>query len=168
MSSENRSVGALLDLLIGAEKASQDFHLRLMKMFAHEPVAEAIWWKMAADEALHVWLLEQVRKSLSPEELLAPVPSEVWEKAHAMMAVSPEAILKVIRTLDDAYQAVHELEYYEFGTVLDFLLSEYFRPEFQQTFIRSQLREHLARLEELRTPEWRRGILAMNPPAATE
>lgn len=163
MSDKNQTVGALLDLLIGAEKASQDFHLRLAKMFAHEPVAEAVWWKMAADEALHVWLLEQVRKSLSPEERSAPAPSEVWEQAQALMAVSPEAMLKGIQTLEDAYQVVHELEHYEFGAILDFLSSEYFRADFQQTFIRSQLREHTARLEELRTPEWRRSIPAMNP-----
>ncbi|MGQ9522910.1 MAG: hypothetical protein ACUVTV_09375 [Anaerolineae bacterium] len=160
MLAENRTIGALLDMLIGAEKASQDFHLQLAKMFAHEPVAAAVWWKMAADEALHIWLLEQLKGTLSPDELSAPVNAEVWEKARAVMAVSPEAVLEGIRTLEDAYQTVHELEHYEFGAVLDFLFSDYFRADFQQAFINSQLREHLARLEELQTPEWRRSILA--------
>lgn len=160
MLAENRTVGALLDILITAEKASQNFHLQLAKMFAHEPVAEAVWWKMAADEAFHIWVLEQLKGTLSPDELSAPVNAEVWEQARAVMAISPEAVLEGIRTLEDAYQAVHELEHYEFGAVLDFLFSEYFQADFQQAFIRSQLRDHLALLEELLTPERRRSILA--------
>ncbi len=155
------NIGTLLDMLIEMEQASQDFHLRLQKMFAHQPEAKAVWWQMAADEALHIWLLEQAKASLTPEQRAAPVDPQVWEQVQALMAISPEAVLERIQTLEDAYQAVHELEHYEFGAVLDFLFSEFFPAEFQQAFIRSQLREHLARLEGLRTPEWRRTVLAM-------
>ncbi len=155
------TIGALLDMLIEVEQASQDFHLRLQKMFAHQPEAKAVWWQMAADEALHIWLLEQAKASLTPEQRAAPADPQVWEQVQALMAISPEAVLEQIQTLEDAYQAVHELEHYEFGAVLDFLLSEFFPAEFQQAFIRSQLREHLARLEGLRTPEWRRSVRAM-------
>jgi len=154
-------MGTLLDTLIELEQASQDFHLRLQRMFAHQPEAKAVWWQMAADEALHIWLLEQAKASLSPEQQAAPVDPQVWERVREAMTISPEAVLERIQTLEDAYQAVHELEHYEFGAVLDFLLSEFFPAEFQQAFIRSQLREHLARLKGLRTPEWRRSVLAM-------
>jgi hypothetical protein len=61
------TIGALLDLLVEAERASQAFHLRLAKMFAHQPEARAVWWEMAADEAIHVWLLEEARAQLTPE-----------------------------------------------------------------------------------------------------
>ncbi len=155
------NMGTLLDTLIELEQASQDFHLRLQRMFAHQPEAKAVWWQMAADEALHIWLLEQAKASLSPEQRAAPVDPQVWEQVQALMAISPGAVLERIQTLEDAYQVIHELENYEFGAVLDFLLSEFFPAEFQQAFIRSQLREHLARLEGLRTPEWRRSVLAM-------
>lgn len=53
VSSPTPTAAALLDLLIEAERASQAFHLRLMRMFAQQPEAQAIWWKMATDEALH-------------------------------------------------------------------------------------------------------------------
>lgn len=155
-----RTIASLLDMLIDAEKASQQFHLQLAKMFAHQPEAVAVWWKMAADEALHVWLLEQARASLPPEQLASPVDPEVWERVREMNTLSPDAILARIHTLEDAYQEVHALEYYEFGAILDFLLSEFFPADYQREFIRSQLREHLDRLEGLRTAEWRRMVLA--------
>ncbi len=155
-----RTIGNLLNILIAAEEASQKFHLRLARMFAHQPEARAVWWMMAADEATHVWLLEQARDSLTPEQLATPVPPEIWEKVSSLQSISPEAILARIQNLEDAYQTVHELEHYEFGAVLDFLFSEFFPAEFQQEFIRSQLREHLARLDGLRTPEWRRSVEA--------
>lgn len=157
----DRSIERLLDLLIAAEKASQDFHLQLMRMFAHEPLAKATWWKMAADEALHIWLLEEAKASLTPDQLAALAPANVWEQVQGIRGISPEAVLQHIQTLEDAYQAVHELEHYEFGAILDFLLSEFFPAEFQRAFIQSQLQEHLARLEELRTPDWRRSVPAI-------
>jgi hypothetical protein len=155
------TIGALLDLLVEAERASQAFHLRLAKMFAHQPEARAVWWEMAADEAIHVWLLEEARTQLTPEQLASPVDPEVWEQARAIMALSPEEILNRIQTLEDAYQTVHELEHYEFGAVLDFVLSEFFPADFQREFIQSQLREHLARLARLGTAEWRQGVQAV-------
>ncbi len=155
------TLGALLDLLAEAERASQVFHMHLAKMFAHQPEAQAVWWKMAADEALHVWLLEQSKAQLTPEQLASPVNPEVWQQARAMMSISPDEVLNRIQTLEDAYQTVHELEHYEFGAVLDFILSEFFPADFQREFIQSQLREHLARLNELRTPEWRREVRAL-------
>jgi hypothetical protein len=89
------------------------------------------------------------------------VDLEVWEQARAMMALSPEEILNRIQTLEDAYQTVHELEHYEFGAVLDFVLAELFPADFQRAFIRSQLREHLARLARLGTTEWRQSVQAV-------
>jgi len=155
------TIDALLNLLVEAERASQAFHLRLAKMFAHQPEARAVWWEMAADEAIHVWLLEEARAQLTPEQLASPVDLEVWEQARAMMALSSEEALNRIQTLEDAYQTVHELEHYEFGAVLDFVLAELFPADFQRAFIQSQLREHLARLARLRTAEWRQSVQAM-------
>ena len=155
------TIGALLDLLVEAERASQAFHLRLAKMFAHQPEAQAVWWEMAADEAIHVWLLEEARAQLTPEQLASPVDPEVWEQARAIMALSPEEALNRIQTLEDAYQSVHELEHYEFGAVLDFVLTEFFPADFQREFIQSQLREHLARLARLGTAEWRQSVRAI-------
>jgi len=155
------TIDALLNLLVEAERASQAFHLRLAKMFAHQPEARAVWWEMAADEAIHVWLLEEARAQLTPEQLASPVDLEVWEQARAMMALSSEEALNRIQTLEDAYQTVHELEHYEFGAVLDFVLAELFPADFQRAFIQSQLREHLARLARLRTAEWRQSVQAV-------
>lgn len=156
-----QTVGELLDILIAGEKASQKFHLRLQRMFAHHPRAAEVFWAMAADEALHVWMLQQAQEALTPEQAATPLPHEVAWKVSEMMALSPEAILHRIHTLEDAYQTVHELEAYEFGAVLDFILSEFFPGEYQRQFLYSQLKEHTGRLERLDPPEWRQEILAL-------
>lgn len=153
------TIGELLDILIAGEKASQEFHLRLHKMFAHHPTAAEVFWAMAADEAMHIWMLEQARASLSPEQMAASPPAEVVWKVSGLQAISPEKILERIQNLEDAYQALHELEAYEFGAVLDFVLSEFFPSEYQRKFLYSQLREHVGRLEKLGPPEWRQAIL---------
>lgn len=155
-----RTVGELLDVLIAGERASQEFHLRLQRMFAHHPTAAEVFWAMAADEAMHIWMLEQARASLSPERTSVPPPEEVIWKVSELQALSPEGFLERIQTLEDAYQALHELEACEFGAVLDFVLSEFFPSEYQRKFLYSQLKEHLERLERLGPPEWRQAILA--------
>lgn len=154
------TIGELLDMLIAGEKTSQEFHLRLQKMFAHHPAAAEVFWAMAADEALHIWMLEQARASLSPEQLAASPPEEVVWKVAELQSMSPEGILEQIQTLEDAYQTLHELEAHEFSAVLDFVLSEFFPAEYQRKFLYSQLKEHVERLERLGPPEWRQAILA--------
>ncbi len=156
-----KTVGELLDVLIAGEKASQEFHLRLQQMFAHYPSAAEMFWVMAAEEALHVWMLQQARDSLTPEQVMTPPPQEIAWRVSELAALSPEAMLNHIQTLEDAYQTIHELEAYEFGAVLDFILSEFFPTEYQQRFLRSQLKEHLGRLERLGPPERRQTILAL-------
>ncbi|MBC7225798.1 MAG: hypothetical protein H5T61_01010 [Thermoflexales bacterium] len=156
-----RTVGELLDTLIAMEKASQDFHLQLHRMFAHHPTAAEVFWAMAADEALHIWMLQQARDSLTPQQAASPPPPEVIQKVAALGAINPEKILNDIQTLENAYQTLHELEAYEFGAVLDFVLSEFFPAEYQRQFLVSQLRDHMGRLERLGPPEWRQEILAI-------
>ncbi len=155
-----QTVGELLDILIAGEKASQEFHLRLHRMFAHHPTAAEVFWATAADEALHIWMLQQARESLTPEQATSPLPQEIAWKVSEMTALSPEAVLDRIQTLEDAAQAIHELEAYEFGAVLEFILSEFFPTEYQRRFLYSQLKEHIDRLEKLGPPEWRQAVLA--------
>lgn len=156
-----QTIGELLDMLIAGEKASQQFHLRLHRMFAHHPAIAAVFWATAADESLHIWMLQQARDALSPEQAAAPPPQEVAWKVSALETFSPKALLDRIQTLEDAYQALHELEAYEFGAVLDFILSEFFPADYQRQFIYSQLKEHTGRLEQLGPVEWRLVIQAV-------
>lgn len=158
--SNPQNVNTLLSLLIDAETATQRFYLQLMESFAHEPLAAQVWWKMGADEAAHIRLIEQAQKSLSLEQLQSPADPIWLEKARAAARFSPDKAMAHIQTLEDAYQEAHAIENSELNAVFEFVMTEFFPRRLQQDFVRSMLREHLQRLDELRTPEWRRSISA--------
>ncbi len=165
---ESDTIATLFELLIQAEKAGQAFYLRLTEMFAHEPRAAEIWWKLAADEAAHIHLLEQAREALTPEQLSAPADPDFLRAARAAAAFSTEEALAQVQTLEDAYQMAHAGEYSEFNAVFEFVISELFPASVQRPFVQSQLREHVARLQELEPPEWRRNVLAKHLAAGEE
>lgn len=154
-----QSIETIISLALQAEKANQQFYLRLMELFAHEPTAAEVWWKLGADEAAHIRLLEHVRDALSPEQLSAPADPLWLEQAQAAARFSPEQTLARIRTLEDAYQAAHALEHSEINAVFEFVMSEFFPRPLRVDFLHNLLREHLTRLDGLRTTEWRRSIL---------
>lgn len=156
--SDPPTVETLLRLLWQAETAAQAFYLQLMEAFAHEPYAAGVWWKMGADEAAHIRLLEQIRESLSPEQRQAPADPLWLEKARAAARFSPEQPLARIRTLEDAYQEAHAIENSEVNALFEFVMSEYFPRPLRADFVRSMLQEHVDRLYGLRTTEWRRSV----------
>ncbi len=158
--SDPRSVDTMLSLLIDAETASQSFYLRLMEVFAHEPIAAQVWWKMGADEAAHIRLLEQVRKNLPLERLQSPADPIWLEKARSAARFYPDKVMARIQTLEDAYQEAHALENSEINAVFEFVMTEFFPSRLRWDFVHNMLREHVQRLDELRTTEWRRSILA--------
>ncbi len=153
-----RSVSDLIDLLIQAETSAQALYLRLMEAFAHEPEAAEVWWKMGADEAAHIRLVEQIRASLPPERLLEPADPIWLEQARAAARFSPERVLARIHTLEDAYQEAHALENGELNAVFEFVMTEYSPKPLRAGFVHNLLREHVARLYGLRTTEWRRNV----------
>lgn len=153
-----QNVETLLSLLIDAENAAQRLYLRLMELFAHEPSAAEVWWKLGADEAAHIRLLEQTRDSLSPERLQAPADPLWLEAARRAARFSPEQVLASIQTLEDAYQEAHALENSELNALFEFVMSEYFSRPLRRELIQKLLREHVERLYGLRTTEWRRTI----------
>lgn len=156
--SDRQTVSDLLTLLLQAETAAQTLYLRLMEAFAHEPEAAEVWWKMGADEAAHIRLLEQILGSLSPDQLQA-LADPLWlEQARSAARYSPEQVLARIQTLEDAYQEAHALENSELNAVFEFVLTEYFPRPLRRGFIHNLLREHVSRLDRLRTTEWRRSI----------
>ncbi len=158
LSLENRTLNDLIDLLIRAETSAQTLYLRLMEAFAHEPDAAEVWWKLGADEAGHIRLIEQIRNSLSPEQLQS-LADPLWlERARAAARFSPEQTLSRIRTLEDAYQEAHALESGELNAVFEFVMTEYFPKPLRAGFVHKLLREHVDRLYSLRTTEWRRSI----------
>ncbi len=154
-----QSVGDLIALLLQAETAVQALYLQLTEAFAHEPKAAEVWWKLGADEAAHIRLLEQIRDSLPSERLRAPADPIWLEQAKSAARFSPEQAMARIQTLEDAYQEAHAIENSEINAVFEFVMTEYFPRPLRVEFVHNMLREHVDRLYSLRTTEWRQGIL---------
>jgi rubrerythrin len=149
------TVADLMDLLYEGEKLTERFYMALVEMFLHEPVAAGVWWDMAAEEALHCWLVEKAREALSPEQLAMPVDSEIMEAARRRASISLEKLWASIQTLEDAYQAAHQMEAEEFDAILGSIMEDFFPNDIRNHLARSQLSRHLRPLERLRTKEWR-------------
>jgi len=145
----------LMDLLYEGEKVTERFYMGLVEMFLHEPVAASVWWEMASEEALHIWLVEKAREALSPEQLAMPAGPEMIEKARRRASISPEKLWASIQTLEDAYQVAHQMEAEEFDAILEPIFLDLFPGDIRNYLARSQLQKHLQPLDRLRTKEWR-------------
>ncbi len=149
------TLNELLDLLYEGEKVTEHFYMGLVEMFLHDPVAAGVWWEMASEEALHIWLIEKAREAMSPEQLAAPVDPAMMERARQRASISPEKLWASIQTLEDAYQAAHQMEGEEFDAILEPIMLDIFPGDIRNLLARSQLQKHLQPLDRLRTKEWR-------------
>ena len=147
----NNTTGHLFDLALAAEEEARDFYRELARKFQHLPEVASIWEDLQTDEEAHIQALLNVRSELTPEQLQAPVDVDVMWKAQAMQDFSVEKGLEVSETLTDAYQLAHDLEHSEVNTVFEFIMIEFIDQANQRTFVASQLREHLAKLEQMRS-----------------
>ncbi len=164
MSDVKANLDQLLNLMMASEKATERFYMGLVEMFLHEPVAASVWWDMAAEEALHVWLVEKAQEALEARGLLdSPVDPAIMEEAQRMTRFAPERLWARIQDLEDAYQAANEVEGMEFDALLEPIMLDHFPGDIRNRLARSQLNRHQEPLGRLRTTEWRRSIPARRP-----
>ncbi|MCS7282763.1 MAG: hypothetical protein RMK65_02180 [Anaerolineae bacterium] len=158
----------LFDLLIQSERATERFYMGLVELFLHEPTAAEVWWEMAAEEAMHVWLLEKAREAVAAAGRLEdPVEPAVLEESRRLSSFNPERLWARIRNLEDAYEAAHEVEGLEFDALLEPLLLDMFPGDIRNRIARSQFDRHQTPLKRLRTREWRLSVEARRPKEVT-
>lgn len=143
---DQATVAELFELAIAAERTAEDLYRGLAVRFVHHREVADFWGEYAAEEAGHAQWLERLRDSLSPEQLSAPADPLMLRNARRLRQFSVENALQGIRNLEDAYQLVNELENSEINVVFEFLITNFSSDEKAQSFLRSQLREHVARL----------------------
>ncbi len=149
------TVAALFDISIAAEQAAQKFYLGLTERYAHLPEVADFWRGMARDEATHARKLRQIRDSLTPEQLGAPVDSLVLWQAREGARFSAEEALESARTLEEAYRVASDLEHSEVNAVFETILQEYVGREAQRDFVVGQLQDHVNKLDEFGHSKWR-------------
>jgi len=140
------TVAELFEMAIGAEKAAEELYHGLAAKFAHHPEVADFWKEYAAEEDGHAQWLERIRNGLSQDELAALADPTILQEARAALRVSVERELNQIQNLEDAYQLVGEIENAETNAVFDFLITHFSSDAKTQTFLRSQLKDHIAKL----------------------
>jgi rubrerythrin len=140
------SVEALLELAITAEQNNKKFYQGLSKKFFNMPSIAYFWQGMVMEEVQHTQELENIRNSLSPEQLSAPADPSTLEKAKRVLEFSVTDSLSSIATLDDAYEIVRDLEHSEVNVVFSFIMSEFIPSEKQKEFIMWQLENHTQKI----------------------
>lgn len=144
--SNKAMVADLFELAIAAEKAMEELYRGLEAKFAHHQEVADFWGKYAAEEARHARWLERLRDTSSPEQLSAPADPFMLKDARKILQFSIENRLKKIKNLEDAYQLVNELENSETNAIFEFLITNFSSDKETQSFLRSQLRDHIANL----------------------
>ena len=161
---QNQTVADLLDLSSAIEKEMVTFYCRLRQMFSHLPEAEKFWIKLRDDEITHIIQLDQIKKSLSPDQLSAPADKSIFEKAEDVLGQLGAKRWQEIDNFDEAFELANEWENSEANQVFLFLAERYIPREARKRFVETMINNHLERLisppDSIDTAEARKRILA--------
>ena len=144
--SNKATMGELFELAIAAEKAAEELYRGLELKFSHHPEIAGFGKEYAAEETGHARQLEDIRDTLSPDQLSAPADPRQLKYARRVLQSPVEKKLKCVNNLEDAYQLAHELESSETNAIFEFLITDFAVAREAHSFLRSQLGEHIARI----------------------
>jgi len=144
--SNTETTAELFKLALAAEQAAEDLYLGLEAKFAHQPEVAGFWGDYAKEEVGHARWLESVRDKSSPEQLSSPADPSILNAARNLLRFSPQNALEGIKNLEDAYQLANELEHSEINVVFEFIITNFASDASAGSFLRAQLRDHIARL----------------------
>ena len=160
------TVENLLDLSSSIEKEMVTFYCRLRQMFSHVPEAEEFWLNLRDDEISHLIELDQIKGSLSPAQLSAPVDKAMIVKGERVLRTLGSRRWEEIKNFDEAFELASEWENSEANQVFLFLAERYIPDEERKKFVELIINDHLARLTTLpasfQTSEDRKLIPAKN------
>ena len=138
----------LFDRSIQIEKQAEIIYKELEKRFAHHPEAAALWNALAADEAIHAQVLVKALESAPPEKLASQAPAEVWANVQEILNRMGQDLLGSIKSLKDAYELAHQLEYSEVNAIFEFLTVDAVPGNLERAFVRTHIIKHQKRLTD--------------------
>jgi rubrerythrin len=163
----DETIEDLFELAITAEKLTQVYYHGLIGNFSPWPEVSDFWKGMVKNEMQHATELTNIRDSLGPSQLRALADPPIHQKAKHVTRFSVKGSLNSIRTLDDAYNISHDIEFSEVNAVFEFLIREYIPSGKLNKFVLSEIENHLAKLmkfnETLGDAEWRKSIVIKSP-----
>jgi rubrerythrin len=138
------TVVELFELAIASEWAAEELYLGFKTRFARHQDAADFWGHYAREEVGHARWLERIRDDSRPERLSALADPFILTSARSFLQFSPQHTLEEVKDLEDAFQAANDLENSEINVVFEFIIANFSSADEGRSFLRSQLREHIA------------------------
>ncbi len=161
-SRSEETIERLFELTIENEYKIADIYERFKKLFSHVPGLPSFWQELHDDEIQHATTLQNVRKSLTPEQLLSCSAKEMRDNVVRLHHMLSKDLVGSINTLDDAYELAHQIEFSEVNAIFKFLSSELIPFDKQEKIISSGIVQHQQKLLDLSRDfgdrEWRKEI----------
>jgi rubrerythrin len=145
-SSSEERLEVIFDRAIEIENKAANIYREFSQLFSHIPEISVFWKRLTKDEKQHADILQDVRRSLSREQLLSPCDKEISEKVPGIQRFLSKDLTASIKNLDDAYELAHELEYSEVNDIFQFLAAEFAQYETRKQFVVSEITRHQQKL----------------------
>jgi rubrerythrin len=136
----------LLAYSIEIEYNVAHIYAALSKLFPHVEGLADFWRGLAEDEIRHAAILQEIRKLLTPEQLLSSSDQKMRDDVARIHSRLRKDLTGEINTLDDAYELAHDLEFSEVNAVFQFLAGEYIPSGERKQLVRSEIEQHLNKL----------------------
>ena len=148
---------------IEAENYSRDLYFEFSQIFAHVPDVAGFWQDLAYDEAKHAYTLKKTQDSLSTEQLAFPADRKLLRSVEKTKLFLSRISISTIRSLDDAYELAHELEFSELNYIFKCVAGDFIRQDEKKKIIFNEIEEHQRKLvdftENFGDRVWRGQIL---------
>jgi len=156
------TIEAIFERAIKIEYKAADIYGEFTQLFSHIPEISAFWQGLTEDEMQHANTLQDVRKSLTSEQLLSTCDKEMSEEVARIQRMLSEDLTASIKNLDDAYELAHKLEFSEVNAIFKFLATEFVPSEEREQFVVSEITQHQQKLIDFNRNfgdrDWRKGI----------
>lgn len=161
-----KTVGALFATAIAFEKKAEEFYRGLAKKFSGHPAVSSFWKSMIEDEIQHARALQEMRDSLTTEQLKSPGDDSAAIRDDELASFSAMYDLAKVNNLDEACEMARDIESSEMNAKIQSLVKKFIPPEMRADFVISVLENHVSKLREFSEsfdPE-KKGSISANTP----
>ena len=157
-----QTISELFSVSLQLEREAQILYTKWANAFASYPEVASFWSQYAQEEADHARFLEEVRSSLSREQLMSGTGVTSFSTTFTLLQNLKQTEAK-IKNLDDAYVFAEAMEHSEINTLFEFLVSRSPRVEAELNKVSEKISKHINRLaddfpQEFRTSDARRNV----------
>lgn len=160
----SRTVADVFTLAIEVELKAGKLYELLAGMFGHEPAVAAFWNGMKDDEVDHAEILRKAFAELSAAKASSPDQLGIWVRLLTMKRRIERCAPEDFRTLEDAYEVAHELEYSEVNGIFELLASGLTSADSKVALVDANIARHQSKLIEFTRNyggrAWRQTILS--------